>query len=350
VSRSKLRLGALLLGCGLLLGSCASAAEVKRGVGVRSINTDIGLGINPESAAAPANTVVRTETGSTGIQQPPEITVPPLSFYSPPPSIKMKCPVAGAFEFPAVEAGVEPTGRPVATNYPYKIDGTVDAGGGPYPVDTFETRTIKDVQDSPAGPGAFRYTQIQRYSADQRVTGEISTVLRVVPQSPAQTDRTNSDAGRGIFIESISFKGKDRNGNLVESTFNPQPAVQMIAFPVVQGGGVAGQAPQTGTPVTSSSGTDPSNGSSLTLTGNVKGKKQVDACGKKVDSWLVDTTQRFTYNDGNGQRETLESRYRYAFAIQYGSILVYERTEAPKDGPVITIDSRIGQIPKGPGK
>lgn len=346
--RSNLRVLGALLAFLLLAGACSDTPEVKRGVGVRTINTDIGLGINPDAAAAPANTVVQVRRQG-GPQQPPEITVPPLQLYTPPPAITMKCPVAGAFEFPAVEAGVEPKGRPVATDYPYKIDGTVDTGAGPYPVNTFEQRTIKDIQDFSGAPNAFRYTQVQRYSADQRQQGEISTTFRVIPQSPAQTDRTNSDVGRGIFIESIRFKGRDRQGNNVESNFNPQPPVQMMAFPVIQGAGVAGNTPQTGTPVTSSSGSDPSTGASLTLTGTVKGKKQVDACGKKVDSWLTTATQRFTYTDSaSGQTQTLESRYDFAFAIQYGSILVFEHVESPKDGPVIVLDSRIGQIPKGP--
>jgi hypothetical protein len=342
-----MRIAGILLAYLLLAGACSSATEAKRGVGVRTINTDIGLGINPDTAAAPANTVVQVRR-QPGLEQPPEITVPPLTFYTPPPALKMKCPVAGAFEFPAVEAGVEPKGRPVVTNYPYKIDGNVDSGGGPFPVDTFEQRTIKDMQDFSGAPGAFRYSQVQRYSADQRQQGEITTTFRVVPRSPAQTDRTNSDVGRGIFIESIHFKGRDRQGNNVDSTFTPSPPVQMMAFPVIQGAGVAGNTPQTGTPVTTSSGSDPSTGSRLTLTGNVKGKKQVDACGKKVDSWLTTTTQQYTYQTASGQTQTLESRYDYAFAIQYGSILVFEHTESPKDGPVIVIDTRIGQIPKGP--
>jgi hypothetical protein len=319
-------------------------------VGVRSINTDIGLGIDVGAASAPANTVVRTQP-QPGTQQPPAITVPPFTYATPAPSLRQKCAVAGAFEFPAVEAGVDPKGRPVASNYPWKVDGSIDYGAGPVPVDSFDTRTIKDVGDVSGIPDAFRYTQVQRFLVDQRSKGELATTYRVVPKSPAQTTRTNSDAGRGIFIESVHFKGKDGSGNAVETTFNPQPPVQLMAFPVIQGSGVAGQTPQTGTPITSSTGTDPQTGTSLTITGNVKGKKQVDACGKKVDSWLTTSTQDYSYTDAStGQTQTLESRYDYAFAIQYGSLPVYEHTESPKDGPVLIINNRIGQIPKGPAK
>jgi len=347
VRRSDLRLGAAVVACALIFGACSTSSEVKRGVGVRAINTDIGLGIDVNASTAPANTVVRP-TQQTGPNQPPPITVPPLTFYTPPPAFKQKCPVAGPFDFPAKEAGVEPTGMPVATTYSHKIDGSVDYGAGPVPLDSFDSRTIKDVVADSTGPGAYRYTQTQSYLVDQRNKGVFSTTFRVVPVSPAQTSRTNSAVGRGTFIVSTRFQGRSGNAN-VDSTFTPQPSVQMMAFPVIQGAGVAGNTPQTGTPITSSSGTDPATGNSLRLTGNVKGKKQVDACGKKVDSWLTTTVEDYTYNDSStGQTQTLESEWDYAFAIQYGSILVYEHTEAPRDGPVLIVNDRIAEIPKGP--
>jgi hypothetical protein len=124
----------------------------------------------------------------------------------------------------------------------------------------------------------------------------------------------------------------------------------MMAFPVVQGAGVAGSSPQTGTPITTSSGTDPNTGNQLTLTGTVSGKKQVDACGKKIDSWLVKTTQTFRYTSTRtGQTTSLQSTYNYAIALQFGSLLVYEHTEAPSDTPVVVLDARIGRIPKVKG-
>jgi hypothetical protein len=346
VLRSNVRFFAAIVAGALLFGACSTSSDVKHGVGVRSINTDIGLGIDVNASTAPANTVVTPR--QQGPNAPPPITIPPLTFYTPPPAVQRKCPVAGPFDFPAKEAGVEPTGRPVATTYPHKIDGSVDAGAGPVKLDTFDSRTIKDIQDVSGEPMAFRYSQTQSFLVDQRQQGVLTTTFRVVPVSPAQTSRTNSDVGRGIFIESIHFQGRSGN-NSVSTSFNPQPLVQLMAFPVIQGAGVAGNTPQTGTPITSSSGTDPQTGANLRITGTVKGKKQVDACGKKVDSWLTTTTEDFTYTDSStGQTQTLESRYDYAFAIQYGSILVYEHTEAPAQGPVLIVDDRIAEIPKGP--
>ena len=77
VRRSNLRIVGAVLAFLAIAGACSSTPEVKRGVGVRTINTDIGLGINPDAAAAPANIVVQPRRP--GIEQPPEITVPPLT-------------------------------------------------------------------------------------------------------------------------------------------------------------------------------------------------------------------------------------------------------------------------------
>jgi hypothetical protein len=176
----------------------------------------------------------------------------------------------------------------------------------------------------------------------------LTTTFRVVPTSPGQTETTRTDAGRGVFIVSIVFEGKDSEGRTIRAAFNPTPAVQLIAFPVKDGAGVGGTTPtQTGSrSIDSSSGTDPGSGAQLTITGKVKGKKQVDACGERVDSWFTDAEQRFTYTDDRtGQTETLESNYDFGIATQYGGMLVYEHTDAPKDGPSIKIDARIGKVP-----
>ena len=340
----------LIAACLSLVAACSSSSSGRNGVAVRSLNTNVGLGIDVGANTAPANTAVVER--SRGQENPNQI----LPTFQPPPfpyeqaAPKLKCPSAGPFDFPSEEAGVQAKGRPVAATYPWKLDGQADIGGGPNKVDTSETRQIKDIADDSGGPGAFDYSQTQTYLIDQRQHGVLTTTFRVVPNSRAQTRQTNSDVGRGIFLVSIRFDGKDADGHDSHTVFTPQPSVQMMAFPVVQGAGVAGSTPQTGTPITRSSGTDPSTGNSLTLEGNVFAKKQVDACGKKIDTWLMKTTETYTYNNSrNGQTNTLESTYNYAFALQYGGLLAYEHTEAPKDAPVIVLDARIGRVPMSKG-
>jgi hypothetical protein len=84
----------------------------------------------------------------------------------------------------------------------------------------------------------------------------------------------------------------------------------------------------------------------ITIAGQIKNKKQVDACGKRVDSWFVDATQTVrTTNPETLQTETFEGNYDYSVAPQYGSMLLYERIEAPLEGPIVSVASRIAKVP-----
>lgn len=332
----------------VLLTSCGRS-EVEQGVGVRSINTDVGLGVDVQLAAPPNIVVQPTRQRRQPEQRIPRFTLPPI--VQPTAEPTRPCPEAGPFDFPAAETGTEVKGRPKAGNYPWKIDGTEVGSAGVYEFDEFETRTISAVADDSSGPGAFTYKQKQTFLIDDRGVndGSITTTFRVTPVSPGRTDVSRTDAGQGLFIESIVFEGKDPEGRTVTSAFNPSPAVQLMGFPVQDGGGVGGTTPtQTGkVPIESSSGTDPASGAQLTVTGKVKGKKQVDACGERVDSWFTDAQYRFTYtNDRNGQTETLESNYDFGVATQYGALLVFEHTDAPSEEPSIKLDQRIAVVPQ----
>jgi hypothetical protein len=337
---------ALIVGM-FVLSSCGGGTEGGRGVGVRSINTDIGLGVEVV-LGAPANIVVQTATRRQPEQRVPEFTLRPI--VQPTAAPTRPCPEAGPFDFPAVETGTDVQGRPAEGNYDWKVDGTEVGSAGVAEIDVFERRTISDVADDGSGPGAFTYKQRQTFLVDDRGTsnGSITTTFRVTPVSPGQTDVSRTDAGRGLFIESIAFEGKDQEGRTLRSEFNPVPAVQLVAFPVQDGDGVAGATPtQAGsTPIETSSGVDAGSGAELRVTGNVSGKKQVDACGERVDSWFVDAEYRFTYTDDRtGQTQTLESNYDYGIATQFGAQLVFEKIDAPLEEPVIQIEQRIGQVP-----
>ncbi|MGH2760101.1 MAG: hypothetical protein ACRDKJ_11145 [Actinomycetota bacterium] len=317
-------------------------------MGVRSINTDIGLGVEV-ALGAPANIVVQTATRRQPEQRIPEFTLRPI--VQPTSLPRRPCPAAGPFDFPDIETGTDVQGRPAEGSYEWKVEGTEVGSAGVAEIDEFETRAISEVADDGSGPGAFTYKQRQTFLIDDRGTssGSLTTTFRVTPVSPGQTDVTRTDAGRGLFIQSIVFEGKDQEGRTLRSEFNPTPAVQLIAFPVQDGDGVAGATPtQAGsTPIETSSGVDAASGAELRITGKVSGKKQVDACGERVDSWFVDAAYRFTFTDSRtGQTQTLESNYDYGVAPQYGAQLTYEKTDAPLEEPSIQIEQRIGQVPR----
>ncbi len=328
--RSK-RLAGLFLVCVFLLSSCGGEDGRRAGVGVRSINTNVGLGVEVQ-AAAPAAILVPRPLRSI---QEPSATLPPFEFEVPPKTTR-PCPEAGPFDFPALDTGVEPQGRPAAGNYDWKLDGTVTTGDGVFTVDVFETRKIHDVQDHPSIPGAFTFVQDQEFLFDARSTrgGTLSIRYRVVPDPAIQQEQLPNDAGKGLFIESFVYSEEDPQGRETRIEFNPVPAIQLLAYPVKDGTAI------------DSTGTDPATTAQLTVRGIVKGKKQVDACGQRVDSWFIDAEQIFRYTDDrNGQTETLGSNYDYGVAPQYGSMIVFEHIDAPMDGPAVRIDSRVGRVP-----
>ncbi len=316
-----------------LVSSCGTGDDGARtGVGVRSINTNIGLGIEIEQIAPP-NTIV---------QQPrqlevPEETIPPFEFEIPKP-VNRPCPEAGPFDFPAIETGVDPVGRPKAGTYDWKVDGTYTTGTGVFKIDVFVKRTIRNVRDFDQVPGSFTYEEVQEEIVEGQQRQTVTTLYRVTPESPINQEQVPSDAGRGLFLERYTVNAKDAQGRDIETTFDPVNAIQLLAFPVKDGATVE------------SSGTDPNGLAELSIRGVVKGHKQVDACGERVDSWFVDAEQIFRYTDGrNGQTQSIRSNFDYAVAPQYGSQFVFVHQEVPVDAPALVIDARIGRVPERTG-
>ena len=325
-----------------LIAVGCSNPETKRGVGVDKVNTDVGLGIVPVLGAAPPNVVVQRPIRRSIPTLPPIGTIPPFEVPTARPT---NCPAAGDFDFPAIEAGVDPDPRvrPAEGSYPYKLDGKVVTDRGPETVDEFETRTVSKVEDDSVAPGAFHFTVTQVELLDERRgNGALETQFRVVPTSntgsvpnPPAPAPPVSDTGRGVYLVSIVFKTTDDEGKPEEIRFEPSSPLQLLAFPVQNGSQI------------NASGTDPQTGVQVTITGVLKGKKQIDACGDRVDTWFVDADQRIRFTDPETfQTETIEADYDYGVAPQYGGLLLYERVVAPKDGPIITVSSRVGKVPE----
>lgn len=336
----RLHRGTALLLVGMVALGC-SGPGTTRGVRVDEINTNVGLGVEPILNAAPPNIVVTRPPRREIFEPIPQRTIPPFEIVTPRP---VNCPPAGDFDFPAEEAPVEPDPevRPAAGNYPYKLDGEIVTENGEFVVNEFETRTISEVEDDSVAPDAFRFTVKQTVLFDdRRGEGTLETTYRVVPSSntrsvpnPPAPAPAVSDAGRGVYLVSIIYRDEE-DGEEVEQRFEPSNPLLLLPFPVEDGAMI------------NASGTDPQTGAQVTITGQIKGKKQVDACGERVDSWFVDATETLRYSDPETfQTETIEADYDYGVAPQFGGMLVYERVKAPKDGPIVSIEARVGKVPK----
>jgi hypothetical protein len=330
----------LLVLMAFVAASCSNPG-ITRGVAVDEVNTDVGLGVEPRLGPAPPNIVVRQPIPRRRLELPKFQTLPPFEVPS---EEQSDCPAAGDFDFPEKDAGVDPPEnvRPKEGAYRYHLDGKVVTDTGPVTLEQFETRLFTEVNDDSAAPGAYNFKVTQTQLLDEREGGQIETTYRVVPRgnfqsvpNPGQGLPDVSDTGRGVYLVSIHFRGVDEENRPFESRFDPSNPLLILPYPVIQGTEI------------DASGTDPQTGSQVSITGVVKGKKQVDACGERVDTWLIDATETFRFSDPTTfQTETIEANYDYGIAPQFGGMILFEHIEAPIDGPFINVDARVGKVPE----
>jgi hypothetical protein len=334
-----------LLAIALVAASCSSSS-IRRGVRVDELNTNVGLGVEPVLGAAPPNILVRKPIQRDSLNPVAYPTIPPYVIQTP---YQAPCPRAGDFDFPEQDAGVDPPPgvRPSEGAYPYHLDGKIVSEQGEIDINQFETRVLTKVEDDTAAPEAYRFTIEQsQLLDDRRFSGKVETTYRVVPSgnfrsvpNPPAPAPPVSDTGRGVYLVSIVFKGLDDENKPTESRFEPSNPLLLLPYPVIQGTEI------------NASGTDPQTGSQVTITGKVKSKKQVDACGDRVDTWFIDAVETFRFSDPNTfQTETIDADYNYGIAPQFGGMILYERIVAPREGPVITVEARVGKVPKAAKK
>jgi hypothetical protein len=336
------RSAALIVALVALVATACASSKITRGVDVKAVNTDVGLGVEPVLGPAPGNIVVRKPIPREQLGPIVYPTLPPFEIETPTPA---SCPRAGDFDFPEKDAGVDPPPdiRPSEGAYKYFLEGKIESDTGKVDVRQFETRVLSDVKDDTAAPDAYSFTMQQSQLLDERVGyGKLITTYRVVPTgnfrtvpNPPAPAPGVSDTGRGLYLVSIVFQGVDDEGKPFESRFDPSNPLLLLPYPVVQGTDI------------NASGTDPQTGTQVTITGEVKGKKQVDACGERVDTWLIDAVESYRFSDPDTfQTETIEADYDYGVAPQFGGMILYEKVIAPREGPIIKLEARVGSVPK----
>jgi hypothetical protein len=320
---------------GLVAGACGTAKQKVPGVDVRSLQTDIGLGA--AKLPFPGAEVFNTN--------PEDITPPPFSPRSFPTPRSFStgpepCPEAGPLDFPKEEAGTaakwdaDGDGKqdlPKAGSYRWKAALSGQFSGRKFgPVPFFRLRDIADVKPDATGPNAYTFTIIDQGGFGGVLTTK--TTFLVIPRSPAERSGTQSDVAEGIYLQKIESATIGSDGRIQPITFTPAPPVLYVAFPLDVGDDV------------DVTGVDPSTGWRLHNVAEVKGKLQIDACGERIDSWLSEGRQEFTYKI-NTQRpapgctrdpagyDTCAYSYSYAFVTQLGGLLAYERVEQPPAPP-----------------
>jgi hypothetical protein len=287
-------------------------------VNVKSLGTDLVYGIPPTVAPAPpANTAAEPEnalgaeifTGNLG----PVPTLSPGSRIEP-------CPKAPLTDAPP-PATSSVQGKPNKGVYRWVIDGTQQiAGGRRIPIFPYSDRGIQSV--TPSGTG-FEFTTVEK---------DIGSNDRVYTTYEVRDPKASTDDA-GVYLVQIQRVGPNR-----EATFSPAPAVLLLPLPAQIDGSTF-----------RSVGVDPISQEALTNTGEVVGRKRIDACGDFVDGWLVDGAQTFVRADGGVD----ERNYDYSVATQFGGMVVFEKVQSPcapdesnkcpEEDLALNFEARLGQ-------
>lgn len=342
----------VLAACVLAVGLSGCGLGAGPGLGIEQLQSNVAFG----SPTAPGKTASmpglpgQTIASGAPAQSPTasnpfpafQFTAPPSFNFSPPPLIATaQCPAAP----PSAEAAraVTPTvpSKPATGWYKwqlltYRRVGTGSSALAAVHYTTYHlenvsaTSTVPNPQDSsqpttvwtfqmvePDGSGnVWTYTfQVKQNSPGARVAaGNFGKSQSV----------TEPDAGLAISSEI------ERNAKgAVVFSFSPQPAVLLLPLAVTGGQSFQG------------SGTDPSNGESLIVQGQVQGTKRVDACGQLVDGWNVSGTETST-NPATGGSATTD--VDYAVATQYGAIVILLSSTPTTGTNPDTATEEMGQL------
>jgi hypothetical protein len=330
---------------GLLAAGCAGPHEPLQ-VGVGQTESNIILGdqqkqLNLPPVPIPPNALPLGPTTIPTVNGPEPAVAP---FSAPP----LPCPAANRESAPAQVALGDVALPPAPATYAFRNVGKFATSGatpiqGRFPTEA--TRTVRNVVDN--GDGTFSY--------------DVRSVLGLTATTTTYKLQPANDASGGIWIQKVRTqeypdgsdpmdpKAKPKN----DTTFDPTPDLQLIAFPVVGGASVT------------SRGIDTSTGTVMGLRSTVQVKDRTDACGTLIDTQVVNVDGEIgtcpTPPDGtiptpsptpaacdlgqitpNGERDTFEGQYRFATA--YGGLIVQDSMDVLTETPTGNVSRQNSAI------
>lgn len=329
---------------------CAGVGDA--GVAIRPLSVDVVFGVPPEEqVAAPPNVPMMPAQPPNRVFEPTHATVPPAR------AVEL-CPAAKVTDSARFEAPLILTDeRPRPGSYRWKRAGTITTGETTTTLEGFEQRFLVDWEErepvapfsgDPAAPRpsnldpAFGYSTLQPAIDDPSVITKIdwnydnSLSQRVNP--PAAVQGASEDArpfrtgNDGLGIERITRYRVADDGSLepLGLPFQPDRPVTYLSHPI------------TLQETYRSVGVDPATHASMVMIHKPVAKTQIDACGDKVDAYVVEADMTFT--DG---ASVVTSTLRYGVATQYGAYIVFEDAETTAGDTVAKTHFSLGQIDPG---
>lgn len=321
------RLLGAVLAAAIFSGACASPNDP--GVSVDSAEADIVFGVKePLEPVTPANTgggaLGEDEFGNEFLGE--ELSFGPTKRPGPRPPLyssgggKVDCPPAAQNAFPDREATINvnpPPTPPREGLYRWKrtgeqtapdpIDGTKETTSK---IDGFEDRLVQKVEKLAEDETNFEYTY---ETVQPNLSSSTVTVTRwFVDSNPAADTEQNSPVSdhrvtagepeRGVVIRGIdTLNAKGENVGSVN--FTPGAGLLVVPLPIRTGETFA------------SAAVDTRSGQTYRIEGTVVKRTQIDACGKVIAGWQVES--RYVFPGGS-------ATYNYIVAPQFGGVLLQE--------------------------
>jgi hypothetical protein len=293
-----------LVGAAVLAALAAAACVSPRTPGVRvdAAQADIVFGIEePETKEAPVAPPPESgaSDGSGGIMVPWENDLPDrfddVDFTVDPGELARQCPDAPLGEAPDTIAPDTPTAPPAAGFYKIKKEGTrtfTQAGFPPVKTQILglDPRIVRAVErtgdqswtwETVEAPPEGSFTRVYRWSTRVAPTNQ-SASTPYVGENPVRV----SEPSNGVTLTRIT--DYDGNGNVV-AEFAPSTPLTYLPLPVLPG------------ETFRSVGVSPRSGQAVQVDGEVMERRAVDACGTRIDGWLVHLT--FTDSAGDTHKE-----------------------------------------------
>jgi hypothetical protein len=290
------RTAPLLVALALSLTACAGPKQHLDFAGKAvPINVAFGKPPAPKNATPAPGMVLQPAPGGVGVVpflpgSGPRVVATPSVLPTTAPAPE-PCPAQDPFKFPRHEAtNLVETDVPEG-EFPFRVSGsyTVNGKKTPYTQTVFET--VKRLDPDPAGR--------KRFSVHSTLLGVAYTITYVITPPP------DPNVPGEIGLESVV----EKSGGTSEASFMPAKPLRLLQLRA--GPGV------TWTDVSS----DPLSATSTYVNGSIAGKARINACGRPVEAWKSQVTQRIVTPG-----EDITSTRTLFFGTGYGGLLLGEVT------------------------
>lgn len=347
------------------------------GVGMTALQSDIVFGVEEAAKEAlpvafdePSVDDFDQEAASADLEVPEFTSAQPTTatprVRAPRVTVRRECPAAALNAFPDREtsANLPLNVVPALGDYRWKKKGTIQYASLPIPVgvDGFEKRRLQNFKElskpndggtkgnlNPDGYRAnFTYDLLQPKLDG---TGATLTTFRVATAGGGITAPNGTTVyppqgelsqGNPVTGNTISYRDPEAGvsiGRIEEMTKDGQPVgvfdppVGLLILPLGVREGERFQ----------SAAVDPATGQTAQLTGFIKDKTRIDACGTIIEGWQVESTFTFAGVDG-----TVSRPWNYVVSTNLGGILIAEDTQFVTTEGTFQLSYSIGQVVPDP--